>query len=197
MVAGAAPGAGAPTGTVTFADGGTGLGTAQLALVGGAYQATYSTKGLAVGAHTITATYGGDGAFLESASAAVTLYVNTDLSPYPKLPGGAYDLSQSGAKFARGAFVGVALAGARLAGVTFAGATFAGADLTGADLRHSDLENADLTGATLTNAVLTGANLRGAKGLTPATLTGAVWGATTCPDGTGSDQYGGTCLGHL
>jgi hypothetical protein len=37
----------------------------------------------------------------------------------------------------------------------------------------------------------------GATGMKPATLTGVIWNKTACPDGTNSDQDGGTCLGHL
>ena len=186
VVAPAAPGAGTPTGTVTFYDGDKSLGTAQLAAVGGAFQATLSAGGLAVGPHTITARYGGDGGFLESASAARTHHVNTDLSAFPRLPGGAYNLKR-GAGLAGGSFVGVSLAGASLIGADLTGAVLTGADLTGANLSSADLRGADLSAA----------NLRGATGLQTATLTGAVWGTTTCPDGTTSDQNGGTCLGHL
>jgi hypothetical protein len=71
-----------PTGAVTFSDGGTSLGTGQLNVVGGKVQATFSTSGLGVGAHTITASYGG-GNFLTSSSPALTQYVNTNLSSYP------------------------------------------------------------------------------------------------------------------
>ena len=60
------PGAGEPTGTVTFTDGATILGTGTL---NDADQATFVTAGLQVGTHTITATYGGDGDFLPSTSA--------------------------------------------------------------------------------------------------------------------------------
>ena len=185
-VAPAAPGAGTPTGTVTFYDGDKSLGTGQLTAVGGAFQATLSAGGLAVGPHTITARYGGDGGFLESASAARTHHVNTDLSAFPRLPGGAYNLKR-GAGLAGGSFVGVSLAGASLIGADLTGAVLTGADLTGANLSSADLRGADLSTA----------NLRGATGLQTATLTGAVWGTTTCPDGTTSDQNGGTCLGHL
>ena len=186
LVAPAAPGAGTPTGTVTFYDGDKSLGTGQLTAVGGAFQATLSAGGLAVGPHTITARYGGDGGFLESASAARTHHVNTDLSAFPRLPGGAYNLKR-GAGLAGGSFVGVSLAGASLIGADLTGAVLTGADLTGANLSSADLRGADLSTA----------NLRGATGLPTATLTGAVWGTTTCPDGTTSDQNGGTCLGHL
>ena len=57
-----APGAGGPTGTVSFADGSTGIGTAPVA--GG--QASITTAGLSVGTHGLTATYNGDGNFLAS-----------------------------------------------------------------------------------------------------------------------------------
>ncbi len=59
---------GAPTGTVTFLDGTTTLGTGTVS--GGT--ATYTTTALAVGAHTITATYGGDALFLASTSTGFT-----------------------------------------------------------------------------------------------------------------------------
>ena len=54
-----APGAGTPTGTVTFLDGGSPIGTGTLS--GGV--ATFTTSALALGSHTITASYGGDGNF--------------------------------------------------------------------------------------------------------------------------------------
>jgi hypothetical protein len=53
------PGAGTPTGTVTFFDGGSPIGTGTLN--GGV--ATFTTSVLAVGNHTITTSYGGDGNF--------------------------------------------------------------------------------------------------------------------------------------
>jgi hypothetical protein len=63
-----------PTGTVTFLDGTTPIGTANLALglnlntiTLTTNSATFSTAKLAVGSHTITASYGGDSNFLSSA----------------------------------------------------------------------------------------------------------------------------------
>ena len=46
-----------PTGTVTFSDGGVALGAGAL---DGTDHATFSTSSLAIGSHSITATYGGD-----------------------------------------------------------------------------------------------------------------------------------------
>jgi len=61
----AIPGAGIPTGTVTFFDNGVALGTVTLT---GAGLATFSTSALSVGAHPITATYVGDGNFNATAT---------------------------------------------------------------------------------------------------------------------------------
>jgi len=75
------PGAGTPTGTVTFLDGSTSLGTGTL----GGLQASFSTSTLSVGTHNITANYGGDSNFLNSSSAvlsqAVTGPAISSLSP--------------------------------------------------------------------------------------------------------------------
>ena len=63
-----APGSGTPTGTVSFLDGSTTLGTGTLS--GGT--ATFSISTLAVAAHSITVVYGGDTNFLTSPSGILT-----------------------------------------------------------------------------------------------------------------------------
>jgi hypothetical protein len=68
----AAQGTGTPTGTVTFKDGSTILGTAPVSTG----SATLSTSALAAGSHAITAVYNGDVAFVGSSSAAVSQVVN-------------------------------------------------------------------------------------------------------------------------
>ena len=65
IVSATAPGAGTPTGTVTFLDGATPIGTGSLT----AGVARLTTSALAVGSHTITASYGGDGDFNASVGA--------------------------------------------------------------------------------------------------------------------------------
>ncbi|HWW23083.1 MAG TPA: Ig-like domain repeat protein [Edaphobacter sp.] len=55
-----------PTGTVSFYDGTTLLGTGTLGLVSGSYIATFQTSALSIGTHTITATYSGDGNYAGS-----------------------------------------------------------------------------------------------------------------------------------
>ncbi len=71
-----APGSGVPTGTVTFYDGSTSLGTAQLY---GSGQATISIGTLSIGTHSITASYSGDGNFTTSATTtALSQVVNQD-----------------------------------------------------------------------------------------------------------------------
>ena len=68
-----APGQGTPLGSVTFLDGSTAMGTAQLS---GA-SASFSTSSLAVGTHSITASYAGSAAFAPSISVAVPQVVST------------------------------------------------------------------------------------------------------------------------
>jgi len=68
------PGAGAPTGSVTFWDGATFLGTGTVETTPdyNSYyypvEATFTTDGFSIGAHNITATYGGDTNFKSSSS---------------------------------------------------------------------------------------------------------------------------------
>ena len=69
-----APG-GPPTGSVTFSDGGTILGTFAL---DGSGSATLTTSALAIGAHSITAAYSGDTGLQAATSAAASVPVARD-----------------------------------------------------------------------------------------------------------------------
>lgn len=71
MVSATPPGSGTPTGTVTFLDGLTSLGTANLA----SGQASFPISSLTAGQHSITATYSGDGSFSQN-SGVVGIIVN-------------------------------------------------------------------------------------------------------------------------
>jgi hypothetical protein len=73
-VTAATPGSGKPTGTVTFYDGTTKLGTAPLS--NGV--ASIKTTALAVSSNSITVVYGGDVNFLGTTSAALSLTVRQD-----------------------------------------------------------------------------------------------------------------------
>jgi hypothetical protein len=66
-----------PTGTVTFLDGGTSIGTGTL---NGSAVATFAISALAGGTHSITASYGGDATFASSTSTAVTVTVGAGSS---------------------------------------------------------------------------------------------------------------------
>lgn len=68
----AAPGAGTPTGNVTFREGSTVLGTAALDASG---NATLAVATLAVGNHIATADYAGDSGFVDSGSLQATLNI--------------------------------------------------------------------------------------------------------------------------
>jgi len=66
-----------PGGSVTFRDGDAVLGVAPLTFVDGTNWATFTTSDLAVGSHTITATYSGDPYFFGSASVDPVSLVTT------------------------------------------------------------------------------------------------------------------------
>jgi hypothetical protein len=68
-----APGSGTPTGTATFMDGATTLGTGTL---NGSGVATFTTSTLSIGSHSITAVYAGDSTFVTSTSSALPQTVN-------------------------------------------------------------------------------------------------------------------------
>jgi Pro-kumamolisin, activation domain/Bacterial Ig-like domain (group 3) len=84
-------GAHAPTGIVTFNDGGTAIGTGTISTVSGSQVATFSTSSLAVGANSITAVYDGDANNASSTSALTETITNftvsTPTTPSPVLAG--------------------------------------------------------------------------------------------------------------
>lgn len=91
-------------------------------------------------------------------------------------------------------------------GSSFINAIVSGGILDGAILSNTDFTNANLTstnfiGANFTNANLSGADLHGVNltgaDMTNANLTDVIYFQTFCPDGTNTDENGGTCTGHL
>lgn len=79
------PGAGSPSGTVTFKDGPNTLGTVTLSLG----KAQWTTSALGVNSHTITATYSGNGNFLTSTGTTThpVYKASTKLTAYPRSGG--------------------------------------------------------------------------------------------------------------
>lgn len=73
----------APSGSVTFRDGPTVLGTIP---VGGGGRTTFTTTSLALGDHALTASYGGDGVSSSSTSGALTVRIVAPTPPAPPLP---------------------------------------------------------------------------------------------------------------
>jgi hypothetical protein len=105
----AIPGSGVPTGTVTFKDGATTLGTGTLTASG---VATYSTSSLAVGIHSIIAVYGGDAHFTASTSSALSQVVTAATSLFTtQTPtatyGGAFELGVRFKSSAAGTLIGL------------------------------------------------------------------------------------------
>jgi hypothetical protein len=179
-------------GTVAFTDNGSSIGAftdsgssisgcSAVPLSGGS--ATCTTTPTTTGAHNIIATYSGfangSGVFVGSTSPPLTQVVNPP--PPPQFPC-------------------TKLAGCNLSGLNLSEADLAGGDLRGTNLKGAELILANLAGANLKGANLSGANLSGANlsgaNFTGANLSSATWSNTTCPDGTNSDNDGGTCLGH-
>jgi hypothetical protein len=76
VVAAADPTAGSPTGSVTFTEGSTVLGTATVATSGGRQQASITVSGLSAGSHAVVATYSGSTTFAPSTSAPYTQQVD-------------------------------------------------------------------------------------------------------------------------
>jgi len=105
-----APGAGVPTGTVTFFDGATNIGSGTL---NGSGQASISVSNLNVGSHSITASYGGSSNFNSSTSAlALSQVVNKAnttttvvASPNPATLGGTVTFTVTVSPVAPGAGV--------------------------------------------------------------------------------------------
>jgi hypothetical protein len=75
IVTAISPGSGVPSSSVTFKDGSTTLTTALLDANG---RASFSTSAMAIGSHSITAVYGGDGKFSTSTSTSLNQTVNKD-----------------------------------------------------------------------------------------------------------------------
>jgi len=113
-----------------------------------------------------------------------------------------HDGTYVGTNFSQGVLYGAYFYGANLENAVFDGANLNGAyftyggrltnaSLVDANLRYTHFYRADLAGANLTGADLTDADLRQAN------LDNVIWGNTICPDGTVSDDHGGTCEDNL
>ena len=192
-VAVAEPGAGSPSGSVTFFDGATRLATGSLTVVDGKVQSTFSTSSLAVGRHSIMATYSGDSDFTTSMSAASSFYVNTDLSGYPTQPSGTFDLT--GVNLRGASLVGVSLVGARLNTVNLESAVLIGADLTGATVVGTNFTGANLTNSVLKDAKLSDSTFKTVN-FTGTNLTGATFEQFN-PEGRDRAEHGDTHRGRL
>jgi uncharacterized protein YjbI with pentapeptide repeats len=89
----------------------------------------------------------------------------------------------------------------------YPGGNWQGVNLSTALVRFGSLKDADFTGSnlqgtrfvdgTLEDCNFTDANLLGASFEDWQSMSGSTWSNTICPDGTNSDNNGGTCVGHL
>ena len=90
-------GGASPSGTVTFKDGATTLGTGSIS----GTTASFTTAALSVGAHSITAVYGGDTNNATATSAAVTVTVTATASFTFTPAGGALEAAMAGEDYAQ------------------------------------------------------------------------------------------------
>ena len=134
---------------------------------------------------------------------------NTDLENVNLSAGSLFGADLSDANLTNANLADVSLASAEIAGANFSGASLTGVEsgsITGTPLNlpapwqllsgyligpGANLTMADLHGVTFDNADLLDANLDNAD------LSGTTWSNTICPDGSNSDNDGGTCAGFL
>ncbi len=129
--------------------------------------------------------------------------------------GGSPTVDLSNTKFAS-AFLGISPSvggnGPGYSAPTMNGVDFTNDDFTNANVNGVIIDSANFTGANLTganfsncnggggqnfsNVNFTNANFSGCTNIAGSTITSATWSNTICPDGTNSDNDGGTCVGH-
>jgi hypothetical protein len=148
-------GAKPPTGTVTFKDGTTTLGTGTLNV---SLMATFTTSTLSVGAHSITAVYGGDANNVSSTSAVLTQTISTP----------DFKLTNTGSTTA------TVKAGVSGVGYGFTVAPIAPATTFGATVTFA-CSGLDAT----TSCIFNPASIPGTSGSTPVTLTITTSGPNT------------------
>jgi MYXO-CTERM domain-containing protein len=118
-----APGAGLPTGTMTFSSDGAVIGTGSL---DGAGKATLTTSALAIGTHAVTAAYGGDAKFGTSASAPALSQVVNAVPVDAGVDSGVDSGTSSGGTSSGGTSSGGTSSGGTSSGGTSSGGTDAG-----------------------------------------------------------------------
>ena len=216
-----APGGGTPTGTVNFFDGGTKIGSATLTngqatistsslslgphavtatYVGNAnYVASQPSSILTENVDTNLSVYSKlasanlAGAYLADANLSGLNLGSANLSGATLTGANLSGATLTSANLKDTTLTGANLTNANLSSTNLMDATLTGANLTNANLSSTNLKDTTLTGANLTNANLSSTNLMGASGLGTATLTGATWSRTNCPDNTNSNNDGGSC----
>ena len=219
-----ATGSAAPTGTVTFYDGATQIGTGTLATTGAnTAAATYTSSTLTVGTHSITATYGGDSGDFGSTSAAAISQVVQDATTLTVVSA-SVNPSVAGAKVTFTAAVTVTAGGGVPTGSVsfFNGTTLMGTGTlngTGAATYSTatlpvggpylitanyagDTNNTGSTSAALsfsvvqaTTTVQLSASATAVTEATPVTLTATVKGTGGVPTGNVTFMNGGTNIG--
>jgi Bacterial Ig-like domain (group 3)/Pentapeptide repeats (9 copies) len=193
---------GGPPGNVTFTDNGTTISGCDLVQVtqNGSSSTAQCTETLgAAGSYTIVASYTSALIFGPEYANSQAQLTETVSSPpivvHCPCNFNGRDLSGdnfSGDNVSDSNFNMANLTGANLSGADASNSNFNKANLTDANLSGANLDGANFNMANLTGADLEGATVNGSTNFNKAT-----WSDTTCPDGTNSDNDGGTCVNDL
>jgi streptogramin lyase len=185
------PGAGTPTGLVTFLDGTATLGTGTVSTVAGVSTATFTTTDLSAGTHSITAEYGGDPNDTPSASATIQVGVTPATA---MLTLGSLSFTYDGT--AQGTTVTTSPAG--LSGVTIAyslnGTSVAAPVSAGSYTVMASLVNSNYTASPLTGTLVIGQATPVITWNTPASLIFGTAITATQLDATASITVAGTSI---
>ena len=139
-------------------------------------------------------------AYIEGAEAQGASFINADLRGVDLYFATVTDANLTGANFTETWMNSIDFERSNLQDAIFAGSVIRSVDLKDTDLRGADLSFTRLHSSRMHNADLRGANLLGAELLSENTLTGVIWGDTTCSDGSNSDDDDGdnfSCEGNF
>jgi uncharacterized protein YjbI with pentapeptide repeats len=106
------------------------------------------------------------------------------------------DVDLDGADLWDAILTDVQLAGSNLSGSNLSDTHLADTKMSDDNLTSANMQSAYLAGTDLEGADLSDADMSGAF-VTGENLTGVVWSNTICPDGTNSNNDGGTCANNL
>jgi uncharacterized protein YjbI with pentapeptide repeats len=129
--------------------------------------------------------------YMEGAEARGASFINADMRGVDLYFATVTDANLSGANFTDMWLNSIDFERSILQNAIFTGSDIRSVDFKETDLRGADLSFTRLMSSRMHDADLRGANLLGAELHSENTLTGVIWGDTTCSDGSNSDDDDG------